>query len=193
MFENTSEEGGARHDQAHPQAHQYRRGDEQPASVSAVLSGIELEQLAHDPEGRVCAVNVRHRRAFFRTIAERDPPRKRVREFWIIAGRRAGKDSIATSSPLTVPRCLVIVTAYAAVSVPWSLVSPAIETRPRSSTATRPATSTTSLAAFTGHAPDRERLPAQQRRRHLDRHQQLPQHPRQAHPVRDLRRGQLLA
>jgi hypothetical protein len=35
-------------------------------------------------------------RAFFRTIAERDPPRRRVRELWIIAGRRAGKDSIAS-------------------------------------------------------------------------------------------------
>ena len=30
--------------------------------------------------------------AFFRTIAERDPPRKRVRELWIIVGRRGGKD-----------------------------------------------------------------------------------------------------
>jgi hypothetical protein len=33
---------------------------------------------------------------FFRTVAERDPPKKRVREFWIIAGRRAGKDSVAS-------------------------------------------------------------------------------------------------
>ena len=35
-------------------------------------------------------------REFFRTIAERDPPTSRVRELWIIAGRRAGKDSIAS-------------------------------------------------------------------------------------------------
>jgi hypothetical protein len=35
-------------------------------------------------------------RAFFRTVADRDPPRHRVRELWIIAGRRAGKDSIAS-------------------------------------------------------------------------------------------------
>ena len=34
-------------------------------------------------------------REFFRTIAERDPPTSRVRELWIVAGRRAGKDSIA--------------------------------------------------------------------------------------------------
>jgi hypothetical protein len=34
---------------------------------------------------------------FFRTVAERDPPNKRVRELWIIAGRRAGKDSIASA------------------------------------------------------------------------------------------------
>jgi hypothetical protein len=32
----------------------------------------------------------------FRRIAERDPPAQRVREMWIIAGRRAGKDSIAS-------------------------------------------------------------------------------------------------
>jgi hypothetical protein len=35
-------------------------------------------------------------RAFFRTVAERDPPRHRVKELWIVAGRRAGKDSIAS-------------------------------------------------------------------------------------------------
>ena len=34
--------------------------------------------------------------AFFRTVAERDPPKKRVRELWIVAGRRAGKDSVAS-------------------------------------------------------------------------------------------------
>jgi hypothetical protein len=33
---------------------------------------------------------------FFRTVADRDPPKKRVRELWIIAGRRAGKDSVAS-------------------------------------------------------------------------------------------------
>jgi hypothetical protein len=35
-------------------------------------------------------------RAFFRTVAERDPPTKPVKELWIAAGRRAGKDSIAS-------------------------------------------------------------------------------------------------
>jgi hypothetical protein len=34
---------------------------------------------------------------FFRSVAERDPPTRRVRELWIIAGRRAGKDSIASA------------------------------------------------------------------------------------------------
>jgi hypothetical protein len=34
--------------------------------------------------------------AFFRTVAERDPPERPVTELWIIAGRRAGKDSIAS-------------------------------------------------------------------------------------------------
>jgi hypothetical protein len=34
--------------------------------------------------------------AVFRTLAERDPPAKRVRELWVLAGRRAGKDSVAS-------------------------------------------------------------------------------------------------
>ena len=33
---------------------------------------------------------------FFRSVADRDPPHRRVRELWIVAGRRAGKDSIAS-------------------------------------------------------------------------------------------------
>jgi phage terminase large subunit-like protein len=32
----------------------------------------------------------------FRSVADRDPPRKRVRELWIVGGRRGGKDSIAS-------------------------------------------------------------------------------------------------
>jgi hypothetical protein len=34
--------------------------------------------------------------AFFRSVTDRDPPTERVSELWIIAGRRAGKDSIAS-------------------------------------------------------------------------------------------------
>ena len=33
---------------------------------------------------------------FFKIVAERDPPKKRVRELWISAGRRGGKDSVAS-------------------------------------------------------------------------------------------------
>ena len=33
--------------------------------------------------------------AAFRSVADRDPPRAHVKELWIIAGRRAGKDSVA--------------------------------------------------------------------------------------------------
>lgn len=33
----------------------------------------------------------------FREVAERDPPGQRVRELWIVAGRRAGKDSTASA------------------------------------------------------------------------------------------------
>jgi hypothetical protein len=35
-------------------------------------------------------------RAFFRSVADRDPPKRRVREAWLVAGRRSGKDSIAS-------------------------------------------------------------------------------------------------
>jgi hypothetical protein len=34
--------------------------------------------------------------AFFRTIADREPPTRRVRELWCVVGRRGGKDSIAS-------------------------------------------------------------------------------------------------
>lgn len=33
----------------------------------------------------------------FRSVADRNPPRARVRELWVIAGRRAGKDSVASA------------------------------------------------------------------------------------------------
>jgi hypothetical protein len=36
-------------------------------------------------------------RVQFRRVADRDPPAKQVRELWIAAGRRAGKDSIASA------------------------------------------------------------------------------------------------
>jgi hypothetical protein len=35
-------------------------------------------------------------RAFFRSVAERDPPTKQVRYFWAIIGRAGGKDSVAS-------------------------------------------------------------------------------------------------
>jgi len=35
--------------------------------------------------------------AFFRSVAQRDPPAHRAREFWCISGRRSGKDSIASA------------------------------------------------------------------------------------------------
>jgi hypothetical protein len=38
--------------------------------------------------------------ALFREVAERDPPPQRVRELWVVAGRRAGKDSIASAIAL---------------------------------------------------------------------------------------------
>ena len=36
-------------------------------------------------------------RALFRTLAEREPPQRRVRELYVIVGRRGGKDSIASA------------------------------------------------------------------------------------------------
>jgi hypothetical protein len=47
---------------------------------------------------------------FFHTIAERDPPRRPVKEFWAVAGRRAGKDSFA-SAKITQSAALVDHTA----------------------------------------------------------------------------------
>lgn len=35
-------------------------------------------------------------REFFRSVAEREPPPARVRELWIVVGRRGGKDSVAS-------------------------------------------------------------------------------------------------
>jgi len=35
-------------------------------------------------------------RMFFRSVAEREPPTRRVRELWVSGGRRGGKDSIAS-------------------------------------------------------------------------------------------------
>jgi hypothetical protein len=34
---------------------------------------------------------------FFRSVAGRDPPKSKVRELWVIAGRRSGKDSVASA------------------------------------------------------------------------------------------------
>jgi hypothetical protein len=34
--------------------------------------------------------------AFFHTVAERSPPKKRVTELWVVGGRRGGKDSVAS-------------------------------------------------------------------------------------------------
>ena len=33
----------------------------------------------------------------FRAVAERDPPKRRVRELWAVVGRRGGKDSVASA------------------------------------------------------------------------------------------------
>ncbi len=35
--------------------------------------------------------------ALFRAVADREPPARRVHELWVIAGRRAGKDSVASA------------------------------------------------------------------------------------------------
>jgi hypothetical protein len=35
-------------------------------------------------------------REFFQTVADREPPDRRVRELWLICGRRSGKDSVAS-------------------------------------------------------------------------------------------------
>ena len=47
-------------------------------------------------KGAFCLLMTEDEREFFRSVAARDPPTKRVRELWIVAGRRAGKDSVAS-------------------------------------------------------------------------------------------------
>jgi hypothetical protein len=42
--------------------------------------------------------------AFFRDVAQRDPPGRRVREFWPIVGRRGGKDSVASGMAIEAAR-----------------------------------------------------------------------------------------
>ena len=40
----------------------------------------------------------RTERAIFKSVAAREPPRKRVKEFWAAVGRRGGKDSVASGA-----------------------------------------------------------------------------------------------
>jgi hypothetical protein len=44
----------------------------------------------------VCDPMTAREMRLFRSVADRDPPGRRVRELWAIAGRRGGKDSIAS-------------------------------------------------------------------------------------------------
>jgi hypothetical protein len=44
--------------------------------------------------------------AFFRSIAERDPPKRRVRELHLTLGRRAGKDSFASGAAAWYSGCV---------------------------------------------------------------------------------------
>src|SRR6266542_780141 len=55
------------------------------ATWRAVLRAAEGLPLSHS------------QREAFRTVADRAPPARRVKELWVIAGRRAGKDSIASA------------------------------------------------------------------------------------------------
>ncbi len=52
--------------------------------------------------------------AFFRSVAERDPPKKKVRELYLIVGRRGGKDSFASGLAAWYAGCV----DYSAVTRP---------------------------------------------------------------------------
>jgi hypothetical protein len=39
----------------------------------------------------------KHDIQLFRSVSDRDPPKKQVKQLWIVAGRRAGKDSVASA------------------------------------------------------------------------------------------------
>ncbi len=64
-------------------------------------------------------------RAYFQAVAEREPPTKPVREVWIIAGRRGGKDSVASviagqaAAPAKLRRSSIRRTSCAVASARW--------------------------------------------------------------------------
>jgi hypothetical protein len=73
-------------------------------------------------------------RDFFRTIAQREPPKKRVKEARIIVGRRGGKDSIAS---LVIAHLAALFDGCVVANEPWLRVWHAIESNRRSCSITR--------------------------------------------------------
>jgi hypothetical protein len=55
-----------------------------------------LEQLEVDLKAIYCLPMTEAERVQFRAVTDCDPPAKPPREVWIVAGRQAGKDSIAS-------------------------------------------------------------------------------------------------
>jgi hypothetical protein len=47
-------------------------------------------------KGAFCIPMMPDELKLFRAVAQRDPPKRRVRELWAVVGRRGGKDSIAS-------------------------------------------------------------------------------------------------
>ena len=53
-------------------------------SWRTILRGVNAERLTQSEA------------SFFRSVTDRDPPRKRMREVWIVAGQRSGKGSVVS-------------------------------------------------------------------------------------------------
>jgi hypothetical protein len=59
-------------------------GGESWRSWRTILRGVNAERLTQSEA------------SFFRSVTDRDPPRKRMREVWIVAGQRSGKGSVVS-------------------------------------------------------------------------------------------------
>ena len=91
-------------------AHQ---GDERPEIVRGAVSGNTWGTWISVLKAAFAEPMTEAEIALFRTVAERDPPKKRVKQLWVVAGRRAGKNSIAGS-----------IAAYAAAFQSYDMLRP---------------------------------------------------------------------
>ncbi len=133
-------------------------------------------------------------RAFFCSVAERDPPEQQVKELYVIGGRRAGKDSIAS----------VIAAHAAALFVDGGQLRPGERPMVMCLACDRDQARIVKnyIASYFNQIPmlnamiERETAQGFELSNRIERrgqHQQLPRRSRSSDPVCDLRRGRVLA